>query len=69
MAFRAWKSIAVHSIDYNTRMDENPYDAPQTSADNPREPPLVETPLLTALVLFIILPLLVVLVVLLDWLL
>jgi hypothetical protein len=50
-------------------MDENPYDAPQASADNPREPPLVGAPLLTALVLFIILPLLVVLVVLLEWLL
>jgi hypothetical protein len=50
-------------------MDENPYDAPQTKSDNSREPPLVGTPLLTALLLFIILPLLVVLVVLYDWLL
>jgi hypothetical protein len=50
-------------------MEENPYDAPQSMSDNSREPPLVGTPLLTALVLFIILPLLVVFVVLLDWLL
>jgi hypothetical protein len=50
-------------------MDENPYDAPQTNGDVPSEPPLIGAPLLTALLLFIILPLLIVLVVLLDWLL
>jgi hypothetical protein len=51
---------------YNTRMVEDPYQAPQAHNDNPREPPLVSTPLLTALLLFIVLPLLVVLVVLME---
>jgi hypothetical protein len=49
-------------------MDENPRDPPQSTNDHSRGPPLIGTPLLTALALFVILPLLVVLVVLLDWL-
>ena len=56
------------AIDYNTRMHEDPYQAPQAPPDSAREPPLVGTPLLTALLLFIVLPLLVVVVVLLEWL-
>jgi hypothetical protein len=56
------------TINYNTRMDENPRDPPQSTNDHSRGPPLIGTPLLTALALFVILPLLVVLVVLLDWL-
>jgi hypothetical protein len=45
-------------------MDDNPPDAQSSNRDNSPGPPLINTPLLTAVFVFIILPLLVVLLVL-----
>jgi hypothetical protein len=44
-------------------MNDNPRDAPPADRDSSRGPPLVSAPLLTAILVFIILPLLVVLLV------
>ncbi|MEX2142327.1 MAG: hypothetical protein WD894_23865 [Pirellulales bacterium] len=49
-------------------MDEDSHDAPQTKRDGREVPPLIGAPLLTALMVFIVLPLLTWVVLFLMWL-